>query len=287
MVRIEVKPTAVKNSSTSSVWVEIENVSDVDLESITQQFDQFYKTESQRSDAIAKSFVYAINLCPKANPSDIWQHIIYRIVLDRGESDQQWKRIAGFALERAIGLIYDPRLTPHNIRLRCLKTPEAVTLLKKINLQGIVKPAKIDMILEGFSEDKWHFFAGIHVKASIAERIQDDVPASAALMAKGYVSLLLTMDSKSFPPPHGDGVNWGELGGRTYNNTSIKDRPKRAYIEEDGQFNALFSFNLRTPPSLEKTKSGKKIWTLGLNDPQPDCLVKLIIDEWKRRKESL
>ena len=92
------------------------------------------------------------------------------------------------------------------------------------------------------------------------------------------------MDSKSFPPPHGDGVNHGELGGR--NARVEKERPKRAYIEEDGQFDALFSFNLRTPPSTSSTRSGKRIFTLGLADKQPDALVRYLAEEWAKRREG-
>lgn len=65
-----------------------------------------------------------------------------------------------------------------------------------------------------------------------------------------------------------------------------KDRPKRDYIEKDGQFDALFSFNLRTPPSSDPTLSGKKIHTLSFAGPQPDALVTFIRDAWKTRSKQ-
>jgi hypothetical protein len=92
------------------------------------------------------------------------------------------------------------------------------------------------------------------------------------------------MDVKSFPPPHGDGVNHGELGGRNFD--VEKARPKRAYIEEAGQFDALFSFNLRTPPSPATTSSGKRIYTLSLTESHPDELVGFVTNEWRRRQSS-
>ena len=126
--------------------------------------------------------------------------------------------------------------------------------------------------------DEWRVFGAAHVKASIAERIQDDVPASRAFMDSGFVSIALTMDAKSYPPPHGDCVNYGELGGRSVG--VDKERLKRNYIEQDGQFDGLFSFNLRTPSSPPDTPSGKRIYAMSLNEKQPDRLVGFLVDKW-------
>ena len=108
---------------------------------------------------------------------------------------------------------------------------------------------------------------------SIAERLADDVPASKALMRKGVWSAIATIDAKMFPPPHGDGVVNGELG--------LNARDKRKYFEVAGQFSGCYSFNLRTPPSAAKTKSGRRINTLSFTKPQPDLLVKHICAAWK------
>lgn len=95
-------------------------------------------------------------------------------------------------------------------------------------------------------------------------------------MEHGLISVGLTMDAKSFPPPHGDGVNHGELGGLSYK--IEKARQKRDYVEKHGQFDGMFSYNLRTPPSRGATASGKRIYTLGMMDKQPDQLVRFLIE---------
>ena len=118
-----------------------------------------------------------------------------------------------------------------------------------------------------------------HVKASTAERIQDDVPASVSIMNSGLVSIILTMDVKSYPPPHGNCVNYGELGGRSVGRD--RQRIKRDYIEVAGQFDGLFSFNLRTPECPLHTESGKRIHTLSLSESQPDKLVRFIRERWE------
>lgn len=280
MARIEVKPAGFKKG-VGSVWVELENIQDDDIVDIREYFSKQIESQDSVSDAFALAFVFAVQRCPRANPSDVWQHVIYRAALERGFSDQQWKRISGFALERALRAIYDERLAKHGLRIRPLGRRDAQEILWNLGFRGEIKHDKIDAIIERKASSSWSLFAGLHVKASLAERIQDDVPASVALMSKGILSILLTMDSKSFPPPHGDGVNYGELGGRNWENQE-KARIKRQYIEEDGQFDALFSFNLRTPPSVAKTNSGKRIYTLGLFDSQPDQFVEFLVQPRQR-----
>lgn len=227
-----------------------------------------------------------MKLCSKANPSDIWQHIIYRHFLDYGMSDQQWKRVSGFALERAFIEIYNPIFSQYDLIFRTLHKKESKQLFADLGLGGQIKDDKIDAVIELAIMLKKKLIAGVHVKASLAERIQDDVPASLALMSKGYLSILLTMDSKSYPPPHGNGVNYGELGGRSWNDEKDKDRIKREYIEENAQFDALISYNKRTPESISETKSGKKIYSIGFNEKQPDVFVKLILKHINRLAQS-
>lgn len=222
---------------------------------------------------------------PKANPSDLWQHVIYRRLLELGWSDQRWKRVSGFALERAIVEIYAPRLLPFGIQIQILPAAEANKALMGLGITD-VKATKVDLFLKNQSEQGWLVLGAAHVKSSIAERIQDDVPASRAFMDRGFVSIAITMDAKSYPPPHGNCVNYGELGGRSFG--VEKARLKRNYIEVDGQFDGLFSFNLRTPPSPAKTQSGKRIFTLSLFDEEPDQLVRFLAGrlEDKRPKKS-
>lgn len=239
------------------------------------------------SDAVATVFAEITVHCPAANPSDLWHHVIYRHLLSQGWSDNRWKRVSGFALERALQLVYQTRLTPLGIRMHIVSTATANAYLAKLGIVGF-QASKFDMFLEGLVERKgsllgaakeWVVFGSAHVKSSIAERIQDDVPASLAFMGRGLTSIAVTMDAKSYPPPHGHGINYGELGGRSIG--VEKDRIKRRYVENDGQFDAMFSYNLRTPESLAITPSGKRIMTLGMHGQQPDKLVAFLEARWK------
>lgn len=232
----------------------------------------------QVSTAVALSFVELAKTCPKAKPSDLWKHIIYRHLLRCGWGEQRWKRVSGFALERAFVTIYQSRLLPLGIRMDLRTSAEANQLLLKLGITD-TKSTKVDLFLEGQRKEKWLVFGAAHVKSSIAERIQDDVPASRAFMERGLLSIALTMDAKSYPPPHGNCINYGELGGRSLG--IEKERLKRNYIETAGQFDALFSFNLRTPPSAEQTPSGKHIYTMSLHDKQPDQLVSFLAENWR------
>lgn len=276
MAKIKVKPSGYK-PGVKSIFVDVEHISTGDIVLIRKKLKNLIKSEDQVSDAFAKAFEFALSKAPKANPSDIWQHIIYRSVLDLGFSDQQWKRISGFAFERAFASIYNPRVGKYGLRIRPLPRNDAHTILGKLGFKGEIKKDKIDCVVEQQNHSGWAVISGLHVKASLAERIQDDVPASLALMQKKLLSIVITLDSKSFPPPHGDGVNYGELGGRTWSRDQTKYRIKRQYIEEDGQFDALFSYNLRTPPSEMKTLSGKRIEALGFHDQQPDKFIQFLV----------
>ncbi len=168
--------------------------------------------------------------------------------------------------------------------MRILSASEANSLLARLGIRE-TRATKIDLFLEGLVGGEWKIFGAAHVKSSIAERIQDDVPASRAFMARGLLSIALTMDAKSFPPPHGDCVNYGELGGRSLG--IEKERLKRNYIEVDGQFDALFSFNLRTPPSAPQTRSGKRIYTMSLHEKPPDQLVRFLLGHWTSHAKSI
>ncbi len=106
--------------------------------------------------------------------------------------------------------------------------------------------------------------------------------AAMLMMEAGYFSCLATLDSKSFPPPHGDGINRGELR---------RDRrgrsDKRDYFERDGLFHACYSYNTRTPPSPAKTPSGSRIKVLTFTGPQPDEFVQDLIDWWTLCQKEL
>lgn len=221
--------------------------------------------------AVSAAIRQAVERCPKANPADLWVHLIYHQFRNRfGKPDPSWKRVSGQALEHAIVSVYQPRLTIHGIVLRPSTRADAVAFgLIKRGLGG----AKTDLVLEGSHRGELIRFGVIHCKASIAERLTDDVPVSKALMRKGIWSAVATMDAKMFPPPHGDGIVNGELG--------LNARDKRKYFEVAGQFSACYSFNLRTPASPAKTKSGCRINALSFTEKQPDLFVKDICAAWE------
>lgn len=276
MARIEVKSV---QRGVASAWVELEHITDAEVQRVYKTLDDLISTEEQVSNAVAKALLFAAELAPRANPSDLWHHVIYRRLLHLGYNDAQWKRISGFALERAFVEVYAPRLDTHGMTLRIIKGPEAARILGQIGLD--VQATKVDLFAEDTDGITSTVIGAAHVKSSLAERIQDDVPASLAFMERGLISVVLTMDAKSFPPPHGDGVNHGELGGRSFE--VAKARQKRAYVESDGQFDAMFSYNLRTPPSKDKTPSGKRIYRLSLMEKQPDQLVRYLV----KRRDAL
>ena len=269
----------------ASAVVEVDGISDAEVAHYRQELTRRIAAGGQVSDAVALVFVELVRHCPAANPSDLWQHVIYRHTLSLGWNDAQWKRVSGFALERALVATYQPKLMPRGLKMHIVKSAEANRALAKIGIND-VKATKVDLFVEGLAKrnlgalgevDEWVVFGSAHVKSSIAERIQDDVPASRAFMDRGFTSIVLTMDAKSYPPPHGNCVNYGELGGRSLG--VDKDRLKRRYVEVDGQFDGLFSFNLRTPPSPQITPSGKRIYTLGMHD-NPDPLVDFLAAQW-------
>jgi hypothetical protein len=264
-----------------SVNVEIEGISDIDYQDIINVFKDYLASRSQ-SDAVAEAYLYALLKCPDANPADLWWHVIYRSYLAL-YSDQSWKRTAGFALERAFVSFYTPFLAEYGIRISCLSGKRASEVMTEMGIADRVGRSKLDVALEGICDDgAYRVFGGVHVKSSVAERIQDDVPASLAMMAAGYWSGFFTLDAKAFPPPHGDGVVRGELGLRSNPEGALK----RNYFEREGQFDNCYSYNLRTLPSVGETLSGKKIYVLSFSTPKPDQFMQDVIERWRQVKES-
>lgn len=130
------------------------------------RLDELLKANEQISTAVATAFLQVTTTCPAANPSDLWQHVIYRHLLERGWSDQRWKRVSGFALERALVALYRPRLLPYRIRMRILAASEANTLLAKLGITE-TKATKVDLFLEGKKGRNWLTLGVAHVKSSI------------------------------------------------------------------------------------------------------------------------
>lgn len=272
----------------SHVDVEIEHMNEEQYGAIKAEFLSHLATD-QAYAAIAHGFAFALNLCPQANPSDLWQHVIYRLFIENGRNEQSWKRASGQGFETAFAEIYNPRLASYGVRLAVLSSITATKALREMGMEGRIAPSKMDIAIEGYSEadNHWRIFGVVHAKTSIAERIKDDAPASHVIMQEGFMSVLATLDSKSFPPPHGNGINYGELGGRTAGQERAIAQPKRDYFEKDGDFHFGYSYNLRTPESPEVTQSGSRIKTLSFSEEQPDAFVSDVSDFWTRERDRI
>lgn len=233
---------------------------------------------AKNRDAISNAFYQALKKCPTANASDLWHHVVYRLYCETlprhrpQDPKQSWVRAGGDALEMFLERWYSPILAALGIRLRMLmNAAEKLRALADMGIEAIVGAAKLDMTLHLAAEDdRWVVLGGVHVKASLAERVSDDIPASRAMMKAGYYSPLWTLDVKSFPPPRGDLVNRGEFG------SLASPSEKRRYVEQHGEFDACYTANARSIPSLAKTLSGKRIYRIRLNE-QPDQFVKDVI----------
>ena len=229
-------------------------------------------------ETIGEAFRLALASCPAANPSDLWHHVVYRLYFEilpkyrPLNPGQSWVRASGDALEIALERIYTPVLKPHKIGIKALiGRDQKSEALSHMGIEDEVGDSKLDVIL--YLTDQIgakSVFGGVHVKASLAERVSDDVPCSRAMQKRGLFSPLFTLDVKSFPPPHGDLVNRGELG------TPAAPSEKRRYIENHGDFDNCYSGNFRSQPSNGNTLSGKEIILAKIAE-QPDDFVKEII----------
>ena len=135
----------------------IDHITDDQLQAARDDLDERLEGDDQISTSVALVFVHLMRECPRANPSDLWQHVVYRHLLESGWSDQRWKRVSGFALERAIVAIYDPRLIPHGLRMRIVASDEANKLLTLLGIKNI-KSTKIDVFLEAKIGKEWTVF---------------------------------------------------------------------------------------------------------------------------------
>lgn len=239
-------------------------------------------TGGKNRQAIFEALNLAINAFPDVNPSDLYHHVVYRLYLreyTKTQADRSWVRAGGEALELFLQAHYNNVLKGTGVQLQWLynNTLKEAALVE-MGISSEVGGSKLDIALYGLdTQGIPRVFGGIHVKASLAERVSDDVPCSVIMMNKGLVSYLLTLDAKSFPPPNGDLVNRGELG--TLNSPS----DKRAYIESHGSFDACFSYNLRTVPSGVTTTSGKRIYTSTFN-PEIDPLPGIVLAAYRHAR---
>jgi hypothetical protein len=262
----------------AEVEIDLPGVSEEAYQAIAAVLDKHLASPTTKNrDAISEGFLYALIQCPTANASDLWHHVVYRLycaILPRyrpQDPKQSWVRAGGDALEMTLEQWYSPILAPHEIRIKMLiGAAERKMALAEMGIQATVGAAKLDMTLHLDANRNRVIFGGVHVKASLAERVSDDIPASRAMMAAGYYSPLWTLDVKSFPPPTGDLINRGEFG------SLAVPSEKRRYIEEHGEFDACYTANSRSIPSLAATPSGKRIYTIRLS-AQPDQFAQDVI----------
>ena len=111
-------------------------------------------------------------------------------------------------------------------------------LLQSMNLNYAVEAEKADVLLLDISKNRRECFGVVHVKASIAERRQNDQNFSLALLSKNYFSPFMTMDCKSMPSANP--VNKGEFG-ITIDDDQDNRIDKRKEFEEEGYFSSCFS----------------------------------------------
>lgn len=200
--------------------VDLDNVSKEQYQQISDYFVPLVNQPKLKSrDAIGRAFVMATEVCPNANPSDLWHHVLYRIYVREKigtDPSQSWVRTSGEAFEVALVERYNPVLARHGIRLTALFKGQKGLALTRMGVADRVGSRKVDVMIEkqgsGRAPDTEGFgvVGGIHAKVSLAERVSDDIPASRIMMDDGLLSVLSTLDVKSFPPPHGDLVNRGE-----------------------------------------------------------------------------
>ena len=259
---------------------ELDKVSDQQYQQLRDMLADLLVAKGVKGrEAIADVFESAVTVCAQANPSDLWHHVIYRTYLEHkvgSNPNQSWVRTSGEAFEVFLERHYNPLIHQYGLRLNALISGNAKKeALSRMNLHGEIGGSKIDIIIEkrgkgvSLSDDGYGIIGGAHAKVSLAERVSDDIPASRIMMAKGFESILVTLDVKSFPPPNGDLVNRGELGSQ--------DSPsdKRKYIEEHGDFSVCVSYNDRSKPSTRATNSGKRI-LVGRFNSGSDPLLKYL-----------
>lgn len=253
-------------------------------ESISSLFAKLNLADNvlKNRDAIIQALTLCFDQHPAVNPSDLYHQVIYRLYLREyylTATEQSWVKSGGDAIQLFCCKHYNTLLKQQGISvIRLSNKALSIKSLNEMGIHGKVGNSKLDIALYGTLNNEQVLFGGIHVKASLAERVSDDVPCSEAMMRAGYLSCLFTFDAKSFPPPNGDLVNRGELG------SPESPSDKRLYIEKHGSFSGCFSYNLRTIPSLTETVSGRRIFVSKLDHTDP--LPQFILEFWESFKKS-
>ena len=246
-----------------------------------------------KMDAVANSFMKAVQLWPTANPSDLWWFIVYRAYCDpfnhpaafaRLNFTESWKRTSGWALEKVLVDHYEPLLQTKGIEICIPSSNRKAELLAQLKTSERLESDKVDVCLVGKHNGNDVCFGVVHVKASFAERRTDDVPMSQSLVKAGYVSPLWTMDCKS--PPSDRPHNRGELGRAKEASGPDRRSAKRKDIEDDGYFSACFSYNTNTipTPTAQNTNASVYVCTFSEEDTK---FVDFIEASWSKFKNGI
>lgn len=245
--------------------------------------------QAVKKNAVAASFLQAVQLWPHANPSDLWWFVVMRAYLDpfnhparyaRLDLGQSWKRTGGWALEEVLVHHYAPALAEQRIRIFIAYGHEKRAFLGHLETDDRLEADKADVLLVGITNSGPVCFGVVHVKASFAERRTDDVPMSKALIDAGYCSPMWTMDCKS--SPSASPLNRGELGLAKPESGVDRRSAKRRDIEDDGYFSACFSYNHNTIPTPEAQNARGRIIACDFTNPKDDMFVRFIRKEWDR-----
>jgi transcriptional regulator with XRE-family HTH domain len=243
----------------------------------------------RKREAIASSFLKAVELWPHANPSDVWYFLIGHAYQDDynhpatevgRDWGQSWKRASGWALEAIFARHYNDCLAMHGIRLEMPEPSRKETLLLGMGLTDLASAQKSDLLpvgTRGSGEEE--AFGVIHVKASIAERRTDDVPLSQQLISRGYASPLVTMDCKANPVEHP--YNRGELGATR--GGAVEVSAKRLDIERDKKFDACFVYNTNTLPTPMGQAASARIYVCDFSNPN-DAFSRHLVRKWRERQ---
>lgn len=225
--------------------------------------------EGVKAWAIQTALAYALGREPQANKRDVWKLIqsIYQTELRRSFPDQEdpgqsFRRASGDAWEAFVQdyINSNPILQKEGVRAVRLQGDDFRKLTRALGIQ--LRPKDVDMFLQGVKEDgSLVVFGALFPKASFAERIRADEPASRALMDKGLWSATVTLDARE------------ELG------TEQRPSVKRDTINR-GAFDACYSFNDQTAP-------GPHIHIIHCTDKSmSNPLVRDIVREWRSRSNT-
>ena len=255
--------------------------------SLRTAIDNFVTTLNSHRKAVgvATGFRGLVEALPTVNPAEIWGLIVQRLytipyswypanLSQGGDLSQSWKRSAGWALEEVVVRRYSAALLLHGITIS-----KETSDIQEFSRHLEINESKPDVVLYSEMEQDEiivkNWIGALAVKASVAERRDDDVPWAAEVMNAGLIVPYVTMDVKSYPgrAPSVDGeykANWNGVGEDGRN-------AKRSDVEDNGVFSGVFSFNRNTIPTHSRyVQPGNRIFSINWSN-QNDELLQFII----------